>query len=626
RTDSLVIRAVSGLGDIDLDVRSLIGGDVIGMVFTLEDHVREELRSGKMVEISGGLYDFCFGRFPRSIIGVLEKKWGVKYVYTAGFSRNGKLFGTMAILVENELYDEDMEVLNAFVDQTALAVHRKCTEDRLCESNQRYRTVVESIGTGIAVIDSFFRVDTVNSYMKKWFPKLVDPTGQPCLKVFEPICSSQMCKTCPVSQTFEDGEVHRKIIRMKNSSVPLHMRMVSSPLKDNSGKTTSVVLVVEDVSDYVSHERCQREQIVFLQRLIDSIPNPVFYKDRELKIQGCNASFERFTGYSKEYVVGKTFGELGLEKTAAEALLKERNLLQRPGTQIYETKERCAEGSVRDVVYSKASYCSEDGKASGLVGVIIDITDRVKTERMLAEATRLAQSAVEAKNEFIAGVSHEIRTPLSAILLASEALHRTDLDSENQEYASILHQSAHILMNLVNDVLDFSKMQSGKMVVEKEVFNLRNLTDEIVRSFSLQAEAKGIKLAVDHDRALPFECIGDSGKIRQVLSNLFSNALKFTSSGRILLTVKQVRKEDKTFDVLFSVSDTGMGINSDKHDLVFDSFVQADGAVGKKYGGTGLGLSICKRLVELMGGKIWLESEVGEGSTFHFQIKLEEHV
>lgn len=626
RTDSLVTRAVSGLGDTVSKVRSLIGGEITGMVFTLDDRAREELSKGKMVEVPGGLYDFCFGRIPRSIVGVLEKMWGVKHVYTAGIRRSGRLFGNLAVMVENELDDEDMEVLNAFVDQTALAVHRKSTEDRLFESNQRYKTVVESIGTGIAVIDSYFRVDSANSCMKKWFPKLIDPTGHPCISVFEPFCSSQMCKTCPVSLTLEDGEVHKRTITVQNPALPSHLRIVSSPLKDNSGHTISVVLVVEDVSDYVSHERRQREQIIFLQRLIDSIPNPVFYKDKELRIQGCNASFERFTGYSKEYAVGKTSEELGLEKTDNEALLKERKLLERPATQIYDTKEKCAEGCFRDVVYSKASYCSENGEAAGIVGVIIDITERVKTERKLAQATHLAQSAVEAKNEFIASVSHEIRTPLSAILLASEALHRTDLNSESQEYASILHESAKILMKIVNDVLDFSKIQSGKMVVEKEVFSLRDLADEIVRSFSLQAEAKKIGLVTRFDDSLPLKTLGDMGKIRQVLSNLFSNALKFTSGGEIVLTVKRVQRHSEALDLLFSVSDTGIGIHPEKHDLVFDSFTQADGSVGKRYGGAGLGLSICKHLVELMDGKIWLESEIDKGSTFYFQIRLGEYV
>jgi signal transduction histidine kinase len=244
----------------------------------------------------------------------------------------------------------------------------------------------------------------------------------------------------------------------------------------------------------------------------------------------------------------------------------------------------------------------------------------LEDRRLLESAKKMAEAANEAKGHFLANISHELRTPMNGIIGMTELALDTELSSEQRDLLETSRNSAVSLLYLLNDVLDFSRMEAKNVQLDNLTFDLAKLVSETSRAFENHAKQKGLSLAWELSPELPHQVVGDPGRLRQILVNLLGNALKFTHTGSVLVraTVESSRSEDIL--VSFAVADTGIGIPREKQSVVFQPFAQADGSMTRKYGGTGLGLSISVRLVELMGGRMWLASEPDKGSTFHFSI------
>jgi len=239
----------------------------------------------------------------------------------------------------------------------------------------------------------------------------------------------------------------------------------------------------------------------------------------------------------------------------------------------------------------------------------------------LAEQSEKADMANIAKSEFLANMSHELRTPMNGIISMSDLLIKADMNDKYKQYASIIHRSGAALTTILNDILDFSKVEAGKLELEVVPFELRKSIEDVVMLHSPQADQKGIALRWSIDPSLPTSVIGDAGRVRQVLNNLISNAIKFTKVGHVHVNVSGVIA-DGLLHLNVAVEDTGIGIPVDKHDSIFEKFTQAETSTTRKYGGTGLGLAISKSLIHIMGGEISVRSQLGKGSTFLFQIEL----
>ncbi len=292
-------------------------------------------------------------------------------------------------------------------------------------------------------------------------------------------------------------------------------------------------------------------------------------------------------------------------------------------------KETWPDGRTTWVSTSKLPLRSKEGRVIGTFGISHDITveklaeeTRERAQQALHEAKEAAEAANRAKSEFLANMSHEIRTPMNAVLGMTELVLGTRLNSEQRQYLNMVYEAGESLLGVINDILDFSKIEAGKLELDPIAFHIRDRLGDTMRSLAFRAHSKRLELACRVHPDVPEWLVADPIRLRQVIVNLVGNAIKFTETGEIVVEVCRDEASEGSLVLHCRVRDTGIGIAKEKHASVFEAFEQADSSTTRRFGGTGLGLAISTKLVGLMGGKIWLESEPGHGSTFHFTVPV----
>jgi two-component system, sensor histidine kinase and response regulator len=359
-----------------------------------------------------------------------------------------------------------------------------------------------------------------------------------------------------------------------------------------------------------------------LRTVTDNIPDSIFVKDRDGRYTFANRAFIKLhRAMSSEELLGKTVFDLFPIERAEPLHAADLEVLNDTSGTAHEGERSVKEagGTVRWIQMTKVALVDQ-GNTVGIVGVNRDITRRKLAEAELVKAKEAAEAASQAKSSFLATMSHEIRTPMNGILGLTGLVLDSELTAEQRENLELVQFSAEALLAIINDILDFSKIEAGKLELEAIPFDLRTSVGETMKALSFRAHQKGLELIHEVRPEAPDRVVGDPGRLRQILTNLIGNSIKFTERGEILVTVEEESNEGDSTVLVISVKDTGIGIPADKQESVFESFSQADNSTTRKYGGTGLGLAICSRLVEMMGGHIWLGMHVGPGCTFSFRV------
>ena len=360
--------------------------------------------------------------------------------------------------------------------------------------------------------------------------------------------------------------------------------------------------------------------------LVENLPVHVLRKDLDGRFTFANQSFCDLLGKPLEEITGKTDFDFFPEELAQKYQQDDQRVIE-TGELFEAVEENRRNGETRYVQVMKSPIRDAGGNVVGVQVIFWDVTERRKAEAALeqeraAEALRAAKEAAEvasrAKSEFLATMSHEIRTPMNGIIGMIDLLHNTNPTTQQRTYLDLASQSAETLLRLISDILDFSKIEAGKLELESVGFKLRDTLGDTLQTLAGRASEKGLELTYRIPPDIPDDLVGDPGRLCQVVVNLAGNAVKFTEQGEIAVNVKMESRVDNNVHLHFAVSDTGPGIPPEKQRLIFEAFRQADSSMSRRYGGTGLGLAISSHLVELMKGRMWVESKVAKGSTFHF--------
>lgn len=365
----------------------------------------------------------------------------------------------------------------------------------------------------------------------------------------------------------------------------------------------------------------QEDSLTIYDSLLESLPINVFRKDREGKIVFANNRYCTDLGLAREEVLGKTDFDFFDRETARKYHADDQRVLT-TGVLFHDTEVHPSGNGPIHVEVLKSAVVDQTGNRIGIQGMFWDITDRKNAEVALRHAKEIAESASQAKSDFLANVSHEIRTPMNGIIGITDLLLSSSPDLEDREYLNMIQHSAESLLGLINDILDFSKIEAGKIELENQRFELKEALGDTLRSLAFKSLEKNIELILEVASDVPTFIIGDLTRLRQVIVNLVINALKFTQQGSVKLAIENSEIFEDGVELMFHVIDSGIGIPLEKQKLIFSEFEQADTSTTREYGGTGLGLAISSRLVSLMGGKLEVESQPNQGSRFYFASKF----
>ena len=397
-----------------------------------------------------------------------------------------------------------------------------------------------------------------------------------------------------------------------------------------TGVVGDVIVSMVDVTARRRTEEALRESEERFRTMVDSLADGIVLQLADFSIATCNASAERITGLTPDQMLGLSPRPEGWRAVREDG--SRFDLQDHPSVVALRTGQpaTCMMGVTRKgtdmrwiSVNTRPLFRAGEPRPYAALSSVMDVTERVRAEEAHRFAREAAEAASNAKSEFLANMSHEIRTPMNGVLGMLELALGTTLSPTQREYLEVAQTSAESLLDVINDILDFSKVEAGRLELRPEPFSLVDCLGSAIDPLAPHAVRKGLELAMHLAPDLPPMLVGDPVRLRQVITNLVGNAIKFTEQGEVIVTARREPGGDDGFAIVhFAVRDTGMGIAPDKQSMIFDAFTQADGSTTRAHTGTGLGLAISTRLVDLMGGRLWVESVEGEGSTFHFTARF----
>ena len=591
---------------------------------------------GKIVDVNQKVLDL-FGYTKEQILSLripdlhpeeaLEKsKWAFETISADGvvsleIDFKKKDGGTFPAEVSSSLFQiRGEKVVQGIVRDIT---ERKSMEEALRESEKKHRTMVEQSLQGLAVVQDF-RILFANS-------ALAEISGYPVEELLS--LSPEEVKSLVhaedrdlVWRRFRDRLAGRSTsphyefrIVCKDGTVRW-LEMFATRI-DYRGKLAVQAAFMDITERKQAKEKLQESEKKY-RTLVETAQEGIGILDPDENIIFVNQAFADLLGYQKEELLSLNLSQIS-DKEQLTEFRKETEMRRHGNSSTYETKLYTKTGEPKYFSLSASPLFDEKGTFTGTMGLLADITEHKQAEEMLRKAKEEAEDANRLKSEFLANMSHEIRTPMNAIIGMTDITLDTDLTEEQRDYLSTVKESARGLLELLNDILDLSKIEADRVELETIDFDLRVTVEGVADTLATKASAKGLELACIIHSQVPCLLRGDPGRIRQILTNLLGNAVKFTEEGEVVIRVELEEETEDSAKLVVSVVDTGVGIPTEKQAWIFESFTQADGSTTRKHGGTGLGLSISRRLVEMMGGKIGVESEPGKGSRFWFTVALQ---
>ncbi len=592
--------------------------------------------------------EYVLEQSPRSILCLpivhLGRQVGVLYL------ENNRISGAFT--------PDRVHVLRLLASQAAASIENSNAYKRLSKSEEKYRSLFENAVEGISHSTPEGRILIANPALARILgydssdDLIASVTDLAAITYVHPEDRKKLQHIVEAEGQVLGFESKRY---RKDGSV-IWVSVNSRAVHDSEGSLLYYENLITDITHRKEAEQALQDSLERYKLLMEASPVPITAYDQKGNVTYVNPAFTKIFGWSFDELAGKRLDFVPPHEADRTMDAVKRTV---GGERILLESQRFnKDGMMLDVQINSAPLMNQDGNLVGIFVMIRDITEVKKVERelekhrdhlerlvlertaalkeseeQLRNAKEEAEAATRAKSDFLASMSHEIRTPMNAILGMADLLWESPLNNEQQKYVQVFKTAGDSLLDLINDILDLSKVEAGQLSLEKTSFDLRNVVEKTCEVMALKAHEKKLELLFHLVPNTPVHLIGDPVRVRQILINLMGNAVKFTHEGEIVLecglrpgAVYALAPGPEEFqagvELQFSVRDTGIGISKEQQESIFDTFTQADSSTTREYGGTGLGLTICRRLVEMMGGKIWIESEPGKGSTFFFTTRF----
>jgi len=516
------------------------------------------------------------------------------------------------------LLEINASVVNYKDQRAILSINRDITDRKRAEEIFRIKDwALRSSINAFVLADPEGNLTYVNpSFLKLWeYDNESEVLGRSVVSFWQ-----REEKAMEVTESIRDkgSWIGTLVAKRKNDST-FDALLSASMVPDDAGKPICMMASFMDITERKRVEQSLRESEEKFRMVSEQSPNMVFI-NKQGRVVYANKKCEEIMGYTREEFYSPGFDFLTIISQESKDLIKTNFCTHLKGEEVSPVEYTLVTKDGKRIEAILTTRLIKYEGENAILGTVTDITERKRAEEILKKAKEEAEEANRIKSEFLANMSHEIRTPMNAIIGMTDLTLDTELTDEQRDYLNTVKEGAGALMALLNDILDLSKIEADKIELEKINFDLRLTVEGVVDTLASKASTRGLELTCMIHHQVPSLLCGDPGRLRQILVNLLENAIKFTEEGEVSVRVELKNETEDRAELLFSVKDTGIGIPRDKQKKVFESFTQANGSTTRKYGGTGLGLSISRRLVELMGGEIGVESHPGKGSHFWFTV------